>query len=725
MSSLDYLSLLARWVPAARRFLQPVEAGSTLLTYGIGNHGHWAMQAHNTAFTAFAELAVNQDTDCQRAGMQRGELQQTALAMLRFTLQSHLAGGGACTDGLCWGHSWISVLGLERMMPGIEALQEYLDENDRGLLRRVLLSEGDWLLDSYIVKAGLTSHSGRNKPESNMWNGAFLWRLSFLYPDAPRVAEYREKGTALLLNAISYPEDSNSCELFAGRELKDWHQGANFFASGACNHHGYLNVGYINVTLSNLALLHFSARRRSWPLPPELYHNLERIMPLCRTMLFPDGRLLRIGGDNRVRYCYCQDYALLVWMLMQDVTGDNSMQEYISGWLAQVQREQEANPDGSFLGNRLRHLEAISPLYYTRLEGDRAGTLAVASNWQRMLDESPPPSEPKYKYSPAQNLSSWKDDYHGALFCRGQRRVASWVWRSAERPTGLCLPVAGSDWAEWRWNLAGRIVGQGVQAVNTPEITDCREFPGGFLTSGLYRVDSCGQYAEGESDECIAEVRLAFAALPDDATVLGLQTARTVNRVFLREIKGLNLNIPNDIWNGGRRTLHSDRDGRRTLGSRQGGEKIFNCGAWLNLDDQMGVLSLSGAELFLHHPAAAQVVIGKPAAVAAGGLLYAEEVCCGACQVGALRLYERAQMLFDIAYAVRVGCSAEETCTWQKDSAVLPPLPAGTGVRQARCTGADGKNYTLCFNIGSGLDWVRTAAGVQSIPPLQAILLAE
>ena len=556
-----------------------------------------------------------------------------------------------------------------------------------------------------------------------MWNGAFLWRLSFLYPEAPRVAEYREKGRSFLLNAISFPEDCDSLAQFAGRPLKDWHLGANFFATGACNHHGYLNIGYINITLSNLALLHFSGKRYGWPLPAELYHNLERIMPLCRTMLFPDGRLLRIGGDSRVRYCYCQDYALLVWLLLQDLTGDDSLFDYATGWLAQVKKEQECNPDGSFLGTRLRSLEALSPLYYTRLEGDRACTLAVASNWQRLLEEQPE-SEPA-KYPPVQILSSWKDDYHGALFCRGQRRTAAWVWRSAEKPMGLCLPVDGSDLAEWRYNLAGRIIGPGVLAVNSPEIADCRQFPGGFVTSGLYRTESSVQYAESESDEAVSEVRLAFAALPDDATVIGLQMGTSSNRVFLREVKGLNLNIPNDVWNGSVRMLQSEADGQRTLHSRQGGEKIIACGSWLNIDDRMAVLDLRQQELILRHPATAQVLISNAWTASAGGLLYVEEICCGACRTDGLRLYYPGETLFDVAFAVRVGCSAVETRAWQAANHSLPPLRASATIRQARCQGADGINYTLCFNTGSGFADVYTASGWQNIPPLQTLLLAE
>ena len=69
--------------------------------------------------------------------------------MLRFSLESHIAGSFHCTDGTRWGHTWISSLGVERMMHGVEALWPYLSAADHRLLRQMLISESDWLLDHY------------------------------------------------------------------------------------------------------------------------------------------------------------------------------------------------------------------------------------------------------------------------------------------------------------------------------------------------------------------------------------------------------------------------------------------------------------------------------------------------------------------------------------------------------------------------------------------------
>lgn len=694
------LRLLARWVPAARRHLHrlPDDGG---ICYGIGNHGHWALQANGTAFTAFATLATASGTDCKAAGMSRKDLRDNALGMLRFALQGHHAGGGACTDGKNWGHSWISVLCLERMMHGLEALWPHLTATDQRQLRAVLLSEAEWLLDHYPVTAGLVEN---NHPESNMWNGTFLRRVALMYPRAARAAECRVKGTRFLLNAISVPADAEETAVVAGRQLRKWHTGANFFASYACNHHHYLNLGYIYITLSNLAMLHFSCRTQGWKAPAELYHHAADLWRLAKTLTCDDGRLLRIGGDTRVRYCYCQDYGLPVWLLAQDWLGDQAAAGFETGWLKQVEREQASNPDGSFLGGRLRQLESVSPLYYTRLEGDRAGTLSMVACWRSRFKDFADAS-PTTASAPTP-LVAWSDEYHGAAFVKGPRRAASWVWGAGEGPTGLCLDPARSDLAEWRLNLAGEVGGMGV--VNTPVVVrnHTRLFNGGFATGGRWRVRSTQHVGEGDTDEDVADLDLALAALPDGRTVVVLQRARTLNRAFVRIVKGLHLVVPNDLFNGGVRR-YADADGGFRTKSRPGNDQLMRLRSrWLNVDGSLGVRVLHGAnEILVYRPAERQIGIKayphRPMTGLAGGFLYADEICVGACSL-APECHPAGTVLFDLACELRTGLDAKATAAWaaSRGDGPVRPLSPVPDLRAIRVAGADGCHYLLAANFG-------------------------
>ncbi len=688
-----------------RRYLYPIPGDPASACFGPGDHGHWSLQANNTAAAAFAVLAADPATDFPRAGMSRDEMHSWALRLIHFALTSHHAGGGAATDGQSWGHSWISALCLERLMHGLDALGPAMPEADRALLGRVLVSEADWLLDHYDVVAGLVHH---NKPESNIWNGCLLHRAARLIPDAPRRAAYLDKGTRFLLNGISLPADAESREVIAGRPLAEWHVGANLFDTLACNHHGYLNIGYLVICLSNLAMLQFSCRAHGWAPPEGLEHHARDLWQLVKTCTFPDGRLWRIGGDTRVRYCYCQDYAIPAWLLARDLFGDPDVEALEHGWLDQLETEAAANPDEAFLSARLARLEAVSPQYYVRLEGDRACTLSMGVYWHRLRAAAAPAAQA----SPIPILTDWADEYHGSLLVRGARRLASWTWGAAQPPQGLCLPPDGSDLAEWQGNLGGRIRGLGYFNDATCRPDQHAAFPGGFATCGRVTVSSHHFVSEGDLPRDVAEIDLACVALPDDRTLVVLQRARTTGRVWLREVKGLFLQVPNDLFNGMART-YRHAGGAMALPGCPGEAEVRPIpGNWLNVAGRLGVVRLYGPDLCLSRPPDRQITIApsphQPYAALGGGTLYADEIC-GGCVVGA-QAYDAQTALFDLGAVLLAGATAGETARFAQahGSAVLATHSPDT--RGVLVTGADERRYLILANFGDE-EAVAPAAG--------------
>ncbi|MBQ7921578.1 MAG: hypothetical protein IJ325_03250 [Clostridia bacterium] len=150
-----------------------------LAYYGDGTNG-WGCQTNQKALAAFAVFAMASDLDENNVGMSRKKLLELSLSMLRYSLESHIVGSYHTTDSdtFHWGHTWISALGIERMMHAVMQIWDKLSPHDHALLRAMLISESDWLLDNYPVTAGLVSD---NHPESNMWNGAILYHLRCVY----------------------------------------------------------------------------------------------------------------------------------------------------------------------------------------------------------------------------------------------------------------------------------------------------------------------------------------------------------------------------------------------------------------------------------------------------------------------------------------------------------------------------------------------------------------
>jgi len=690
-----YLRALEPWVPAAMREMYVPPERPDLLCYGTG-FNDWGVQTQQKACAAFAVLAADPALDAARTGMKAAELRDVALRLLRFNLASHLEGDYYCTDGTRWGHTWISALGTERMMHGVELLEPHMTDDDRARLRRVLESEADWLLEHHPVKAGLTRD---NVPESNLWNGALLHRVALMYPDSPRAAAYREKGTRFLLNAVSVPADAESDELYDGRPLREWHAGANFFPSLALHHHDYLNVGYMVICLSDAALLHFAFRRRGVQAPAALYHHLKELWQLVRELTFTDGRLARIGGDTRARYCYCQDYAIPAWLLARDWLGDEGVEAFECGWLEQIARECAANGDGSFLRTRCGALKDVSALYYTRLESDRAVALSIGAVWHRLLARGTPAPRPP-RASAAPHIFTWRDEYHGAVAHRSATRLASVVWRAAEPPTALCLPPDASDMAEWRQSLCGMIEGEGYVNWQMPEEFAVTAYEGGFLTAGRTRVHSHGFVPEGTAPEQeLAHQELLFAALPDGVSMVVLQHARVgQRRVYLARYGSLFLPIPNDIFNGAVRR-YTTAHGTLVVKGVDAVEEVCELQSrWVCIDERVSVCGIDAdAALHLYRPGRRNIDLKfhpwRPH-VWNGGTLYCDVLYGeyshehGAADAGAL--------MYDGAWQV-CTCGTAEVVTHTVTKAHRL-TPRGAAVCCVCCYGINGQSFVIVHN---------------------------
>ncbi len=694
---MGYAELLADWIAFSQRHLYEVPGEEGLICYGPGSHGHWGVHTHQKAFSAFAVAGMCEGIDWRSRGLTREKVLSQALAMLRYNLHSHLSGDKNCVDGQQWGHSWIYVLGIERMMHGVETLDALLTPEDRTMLKAMLLSESDFLLCEYPVQAGLVE---KNKPESNIWNGATLLRTAMMYPDCPNGAAYIEKAERFFANGISVESDETSEDVCDGRRIRDLFVGANFFDSYGCNHHHYMNVGYMNICLSNLAMLHFSARYHGWKLPEIVYRHARELWKLVRTMTYADGRLLRIGGDSRARYCYCQDYALPVWALAEDLWGEDCS-GLEAGWLRILQKETRANGDGSFLSERFGDFEDLSPLYYTRLESDRANVISMALCWHARHDLA--------ALKTPETLRAWHDAYHGAAFVSSEKRYASFVWRASEKPQGLCLPPDESSLAEWRYNLAGRIEGTGV--VNDEAVKTHVEqmFPGGFITYGCTQVFSDQFFAEGQTREEIADKTIAFAALPDGETVLCLQYATALNHVY-GTARGVMWHVPNDIFNGCTRFFHSQAGAFALSGGRRNqGARRISLGSWANVDDKLGLACTRPMEI--HHPDRRQIMIkGRPDS----GTLYAEEICTP--DIIRRRWFDKDEVLLDVGFAMR---PADHTDTEALSETLLTQLEGvGANVRVLSVSGKDGKHYALLLNVGDAPESLAACGQLQAISGL-------
>jgi len=484
------LSLLDRWLEHAER--DWVELGDGLGCYGTG-YDAWGVQT-NQKYLCAAAIAgtLGAETGLIAAG-RAARWVARARAALRFSCATHHTGTRQLLDGKRWGRTWISQLGLERMMGGVLALEPRLDADELAALRRVLCDEARYCCEDYQrgQHRGVNAspwNDGRNNPESNLWAGALLWRCSQRYADDPRAAAWAEEGIRFLVNGVSVTADAEDPRVVDGLPLSERHVGANFHHGYALDHHGYLNVGYMVISTSQAAFLHFDCDAEGHARPQALDLHQAELWDLIRRCTFGDGRLARIGGDSRLRYTYCQEYLLPSLAYAADRLGDRGAGTTAAAQVALIECEAEATGDGSFYGARLGQLRSASPYYLTRLESDRANALALLARYCQRDPELFAADEP-----PAAD-GAWHDTDHVAAIHRSPRRFASFAWRANSYAQGLCQPPERGDLAEWSRSGAGGVHFTGDLGFNGGSdphrrlrATGLATFDGGFATWGTLR----------------------------------------------------------------------------------------------------------------------------------------------------------------------------------------------------------------------------------------------
>lgn len=697
------LLLLRAWAAASEPYWSPIPGRPDYGVYGTGYDG-WGVQTQQKYLSALAALAtLGKDVE----GVDTAWALDRALAALRFNLDSHKSGPWHCTDNAKWGHTWISPLGIERMMFGVHLLRPHFAERDHAALRTMLTSEADWLLTSYQrgPHKGITgtrwNHEGGNDPESNIWNGALLWRTAALYPDHPHAADWEERAHRFLINGVSIETDATDDRIVAGKPVRERHIGPNFFPHYALDHHAYLNVGYMVICASNAAMLHFDLKAASLPRPESLDHHQADLWAVLRRLIFSDGRLARIGGDTRVRYAYCQEYLLPALLYAADQLGDASALDLVPRQLALIRKEADYSGDGTFYSRRLAHLARQSPLYYTRLESDRAAALGMLAAWQPLVERNRPPGpgapEPR---PPCQLNGGWTEPEHGAAVHRSPTRFASFAWRAFDLAQGLCLPPDDGHLAEWEHHLGGLVefthhphpLHHEVQRHRRLDRHRVAGFEGGFVTSGAIVEGTELKLAESWSGTDSALHQIAFAALPDDHTVLGLHHCRMGGRRgYISAIKGLNFVLPNDLYNDHRRRLVTAA-GELVLTSPAAGETLLALDSrWAAIENRIGLAGIYGSDtLSVHrHPARRAGVMQS---------LHTEEI--GFPVVLGPKKFEAGELILDAGWAVLSSVDADRTRGFAEAHRQAALDTGLADVRAVRVTALDGQTYVLAANFG-------------------------
>jgi len=182
----------------------------------------------------------------------------------------------------------------------------------------------------------------------------------------------------------------------------------------------------------------------------------------------------------------------------------------------------------------------------------------------------------------------------------------------------------------------------------------------------------------------------AVAALPDDRTMVIMQYCRVRARTYISTVKGLKLNVPNDLFNDYRRTYVTDV-GPRVIRGDAALTVDLGC-RWVNVSETIGAVGIYGAETFTLHQA------GRRRAAGYGESLFYDELCFP-CRIDA-RDVDPASLVLDCASAVLSAAGSSETGDLAAGG-VARLHCAADAVRAVRVAGADGDRYILAAGFSN------------------------
>jgi hypothetical protein len=257
----------------------------------------------------------------------------------------------------------------------------------------------------------------------------------------------------------------------------------------------------------------------------------------------------------------------------------------------------------------------------------------------------------------------------------------------------MCLPPDDGHMAEWGENMGGQVRIAGEQGPRAVLHHHEQPFAGGFITTGAMADSAKAYFAEGWNYPAQVRHQLAVAALPDERTMIVLEHCAVPIRTYLTEVKGLKLNVANDLFTGFTRRYHSGAGSVDRRGEAFGVHDLG--GPWANVDDRLGVVGVYGGDS-VH-----LVQTGERRASGYEHSLYYDELCCP-CRVG-LSAANAGDVVLDCGNVVLSGADHRET---EAVAEGVERVETGEGLLRAVIVpGADGKRYLFVANFGeTGVD---------------------
>jgi len=262
---------------------------------------------------AYAAMVLGYLAECQPPKpvlkvTQRKILRQDAIALLRYLVTSHRAGGETCLDGKPWGDQWQSALWARAVAMAAWQLWPHLDEDLRLATVRMVEFEADRFI-TQPPKSRVIDDTGA---EENAWNASMPALACNMMPSHPRADAWSEAAKKYMYNTFSVKADAQDTSLGDDeRPINQWVKTVNSHDDFTVENHRLVHVGYLK---NSACMLEENAVH--WLLvgkPPPLacqHHVPEAFRVLLSCMNWNGSAIYFAGNDWRVYETPCSDVVL-------------------------------------------------------------------------------------------------------------------------------------------------------------------------------------------------------------------------------------------------------------------------------------------------------------------------------------------------------------------------------------------------------------------------------
>lgn len=276
-----YISQMRPWKEDAR---------AVLLTTGLHTEHGLRPNAH-----AASELAIiaRFATDGYPKDFSPAIAKEKSIALLRYLVYTHGAGGKLCADGKPWKNQWQSAHWAACVGRALWLLWDDLPIDIRWLGARMICDEADRFLDR------VPDHrvDKDTAAEENAWNAECITLAACMFPNHPRHAQYLETAQRWQISSFMRAKDSVSSDVVDGKPIKDWFAFANIHDDYTLENHDRVHPDYMCCTAFNL----YDTLFYTWagnPTPDTARFNTREIYDVQRWFMLPDGGWVYPNGQD-------------------------------------------------------------------------------------------------------------------------------------------------------------------------------------------------------------------------------------------------------------------------------------------------------------------------------------------------------------------------------------------------------------------------------------------